>query len=179
MDSQNTETGTGTVPGGELAPDNQRQARIARADRYLKEDLRDQRGWYSNKAAINKAWAQRLGLIIIAAGALTTFLQIFGAELWVRLVAGILGVIVVLAQGVQRIWRFDETWRGYRIGSERMKREWRLYLNGAGEYAALADEDEAYRHFVEAIEQIIAEEQQIYWEKRGKPVLTDRASTPP
>lgn len=60
-----------------------------------------------------------------------------------------------------------------------MKREQRLYLNGAGDYAALADEDAAYRHFVEAIEQILAEEQQIYWEKRGKPVLTDQAPTPP
>lgn len=128
---------------------------------------------------INKSWAQKLGLIIIAAGVLTTFLQIFGAELWVRLATGLLGVIVALPQGVQRIWRFDETWRGYRIGSERMKREQRLYLNGAGDYAALADEDAAYRHFVEAIEQILAEEQQIYWEKRGKPVLTDQAPTPP
>lgn len=176
MNSPNPETGTSIVAVIEPT-DKQRQERINRAELYFKEDLRDQRGWYGRKAATNKAWAQRLGLIIIAAGALTTFLQIFGAELWVRLATGILGVTIALAQGVQRIWQFDESWRGYRVGSERMKREWRLYLNGAGDYAALADEDAAYRHFVEAIEQIIAEEQQIYWEKRGKPVATDQTST--
>ena len=44
-----------------------------------------------------------------------------------------------------------------------MKREDRRYVNGAGSYAAIADEDEAYRAFVVAVEQIIAEESQLYW----------------
>jgi hypothetical protein len=56
---------------------------------------------------------------------------------------------------------------GYRIASERMKRERRLYVNRAGPYRDLEDEDEEFLHFVEAIETIIAEEQQIYWSGRG------------
>jgi hypothetical protein len=48
-----------------------------------------------------------------------------------------------------------------------MKRERRLYVNGAGEYRGLADEEEAFLRFVEAIEAIVAEEQRIYWQKRG------------
>lgn len=52
-------------------------------------------------------------------------------------------------------------------------------LGGPLSYGTLVDQYEPDRHFVEAIEQIIAAEQQNYWEKRGKPVLTDQVSTPP
>jgi hypothetical protein len=41
----------------------------------------------------------------------------------------------------------------------------RLYVNGAGAYRQV-DEDEAYLRFVEAIEAVLAEEQQIYWQTR-------------
>lgn len=148
--------------------DTARNARKARAERYFSEDLRDQRGWYSRKASSNRTWAQRLGLTIIACGALITFLQIFAGAPWVTYATGALGVLVALIEGAQRIWKFDETWQGYRAASERMKRELRLYVNGAGDYAAIVDDDAAYRAFVVATEQIIAEEQQIYWQARAK-----------
>jgi hypothetical protein len=77
-----------------------------------------------------------------------------------------LGAIVVLFEGWQRISRYGETWTAYRTASERMKREQRLYVNGAGSYRNV-EEDEAYLRFVEAIEAIVAEEQQIYWQNRG------------
>ena len=70
-----------------------------------------------------------------------------------------------------------ETWTAYRTASERMKREQRLYVNGAGTYRNV-EEDEAYLRFVEAIEGILAEEQQIYWQngaanhQPGQPKLT-------
>jgi hypothetical protein len=63
--------------------------------------------------------------------------------------------------------RYAETWKASRIASERMKRERRLYVNGAGEYRELAGEEEAFLRFVEAVEGVIAEEQQIYWSRRG------------
>jgi hypothetical protein len=53
------------------------------------------------------------------------------------------------------------------MASERMKRERRLYVNGAGEYRGLADEEEAFLRFVEAVEMTVAEEQRIYWQNRG------------
>jgi hypothetical protein len=152
----------------DVALDATRKARTARADGYFRDDLRDQRGWYSRKASDNKTWGQRLGLTVIACGALITFLQIFAPAPWVNYVTGAFGVLVALIEGAQRIWKFDEMWRGYRVASERMKRELRLYVNGAGTYTEVADEDTAYRAFVTAIEQIIAEEQQIHWQSRGR-----------
>ena len=102
---------------------------------------------------------------VIGAGAATSFLQVFSPP-WVTIGTAALGALVVLLEGWQRIARYAETWVGYRTASERMKRERRLYVNGAGNYR-VTDEDEAYLRFVEAVEAIIAEEQQIYWQVRG------------
>ncbi len=45
-----------------------------------------------------------------------------------------LGVIVVVAKGIECIWDFDGTWLGYRKASEAMKREKRLFVNGAMDF---------------------------------------------
>jgi Protein of unknown function (DUF4231) len=156
----------------EAAVDERTAGRIARAKRYLDEHLRDQRGWYSKKASGFKRWSQGLAVTVLAAGGLTTVVQAFPGDFWWKLVTAVLGLIVVLAKGAERIWNFEATWQGYRKASERIKREYRLYINGAGVYREVADEEEAYLRFVEAIEQIIAEEQQIYWQSRvgdGRP----------
>jgi hypothetical protein len=151
--------------------------RAARAERYLQEDLKDQRGWYSQRASWFKARAQQLSLAVLAAGALTTFVQAFGNLPWVPVVTAFLGGLVVLAEGWQRIARYGEGWAAYRLASERIKREHRLYVNGAGEYRGLADEREAFLRFVENVEAIVAEEQQIFWQHRGGEPPSGR--TPP
>jgi hypothetical protein len=55
-----------------------------------------------------------------------------------------------------------------------MKRERRLYANGAGSYRDLTDEEAMFVHFVEAVEAIIAEEQQIYWRDRREEQVGSR-----
>jgi hypothetical protein len=148
-------------------PDPHSQARAARAERYFERDLAGQRGWYSTRATRLKARAQALGVTVVAAGAATTFFQVFGQVPWVPVVTALLGALVAVAEGWRQIARYDETWAAYRVASERMKREKRLYVNGAGEYRRPADEDEAFLWFVEAVEAILAEEQQIYWRDRS------------
>jgi hypothetical protein len=140
--------------------------RQARAEQYFEQDLRGQRSWYSERASTYKQRTQVLGLLVIGAGALTSFVQVFTPRPWVPVVTAALGTVVVLIEGWQRIARYGETWTAYRTASERMKREQRLYVNGAGAYCNV-EEDEAHLRFVEAIEAILAEEQQIYWQNRG------------
>ena len=140
--------------------------RDALAERYFKNDLADQRTWYSQKAGLYKTRSEQLALLTIVLGALITFFQVFGTERWVPIVSGLIGAIVAIAAGWQRIARYSETWVSYRTASERMKRERRLYTHGAGSYRGLP-EREAYLTFVEAIEGIIAEEQNIFWRERG------------
>jgi Protein of unknown function (DUF4231) len=140
--------------------------RDALAERYFKNDLADQRRWYSEKAGLFKTRSELLALLTIVLGALITFIQVFGAAPWVPVVSGAIGAIVAVSAGWQRIARYSESWMSYRTASERMKRERRLYTHGAGSYRGLP-EREAYLTFVEAIEGVIAEEQNIFWRDRG------------
>jgi len=142
-------------------------ARDVRAEHYFEHDLAGQRGWYGERAAGFRARTQALGLTVIAAGAAATFLQVFGGARWVAVATALLGALVALAEGWRQIARYDEAWAAYRQASEQMKRERRLYGNGAGEYRGVADEEEAFLRFVEAVEAIVAEEQHIYWKNRG------------
>jgi predicted ATPase len=51
--------------------------REARAERYFEQDLKGQREWYGKRASAYKNYTQILGLIVIAAGTATSFLQVF------------------------------------------------------------------------------------------------------
>lgn len=136
---------------------------------YFDKTLAGQRQWYSRNGTAYKRRGELLGLFIISAGALTAFIPAFGAAPWVGIVTGALGALIAIVEGWQRIARYAEGWMAYRVASERMKREQRLYLTGAGHYRTVAGEDDAFLLFVEAIEAIIAEEQQIYWRERVPP----------
>ena len=90
-----------TVPAPPV--DDATARRIARARQYLGEHLEDQRGWYDRKASRYKRWAQWLAFIVLAAGGLTTLVQIFPAETApnvATIVTCLLGLIVVLAKGL-------------------------------------------------------------------------------
>jgi hypothetical protein len=147
--------------------DPQVVARETRAKQYIEHDLAGQRRWYSERASRFKTRAQALGLGVVAAGAITSFVQVFHDASWVPVLTALLGTLVAVAEGWRQIARYDETWAGYRLASERMKREQRLYMNCAGEYRDLIDETEAFLHFVEVIEAIVAKEQHIYWRNRN------------
>ena len=143
--------------------------RQQRADEYFRVHLNGQREWYSRKASSYKQWGHILSIVVIACGALIPVVQLLPTNpntIWVTMLTAGLGLIVTLAKGIDRIGKFEESWVSYRKASESMKREYRLYINHAGLYTALEDETQAYRRFVEQIEQIIAEEQQIFWQSR-------------
>src|SRR5262245_58216555 len=98
----------------EAAVDERTAGRIARAKHYLEVQLENQRSWYSKKSSLYKRWSQWLAVTVLAAGGLTTVVQIVPGGLPVKLGTAVLGLIVVLAKGVERIWNFEETWQGYR-----------------------------------------------------------------
>jgi len=118
---------------GAIEPTSLKAAREARADEYFERDLAGQRAWYSDRASQFRKRAQALGLGIIAAGVATSFLQVFGAP-WIPMATAGIGALVAIGEGWRQIARYDETWAAYRVASERMKREKRLYANEAGEF---------------------------------------------
>ncbi|MEN8178946.1 MAG: DUF4231 domain-containing protein [Pseudomonadota bacterium] len=159
----------------ETNPQENFNQRISLADTYLNEHLEGQEGWYNSKATNYKMWSKWLGLLIIAAGAGTTLVQIWatGAEPtsvgWTAIVTALLGVLVILAKGIERLWTFDENWLNYRQASEAIKREKRYYINAAGPYRDENNESAAYRLFVERVEDIIMAEQHTFWQNSGRP----------
>lgn len=156
--------------------------RQQRADEYFQLHLNGQREWYAKKASSYKQWGQILSVLVIACGALVSVIQLVPIESgtgvrWTAILTAFLGLIITLAKGIDRIGKFEESWVSYRKASESMKREYRLYINNAGSYAGMEDEERAYRHFVEQTEQIIAEEQQIFWQNRDSENNEQKPST--
>lgn len=157
----------------EIANNEQRAAREQYADQ-LKE-FNSQKSWYSGRAGQFKSRAQRLDLLIIAAGALVTALPAAGkvlgttAELVVDFALIALGVTIVVSQGIQRVFRYAEVWPEYRLASERMKREWRLFINSAPPYNS--DEDTARTSYVCRLDEIMADEQKIFFDRQREILL--------
>ncbi len=150
-----------------------RRAQMAKEYFEAEHNLEYQEEWYSAKAGAYKAWHHWLGLVVLAAGSATSLIQVWAPSSpeaplhWVTIVTAALGVLVVLAKGIERIWDFDGAWTAYRQASEAMKRERRLFVNGAGPYVETPDDDKAYVLFVNRIEEIIAGEGEIFWSSRS------------
>jgi hypothetical protein len=83
-------------------------AREVCAEGFFERDLAGQRGWYGMRASRFKTHAQILGIAVVAAGADTSFLQVFGGALWVSVMTALLGALVALAEGWRQIARYDE-----------------------------------------------------------------------
>lgn len=148
--------------------DDRRESRMAFADTLA--EFNDQRAWYSRKAGTFKERAQRIDMAIIGAGALIAVLPVLKPESathWTAIAASILGGAIVIFQGLHRVFRYSEIWREYRLASERMKREWRMFVNRAEPYDCA--ETEAQRLYITNLEKIIAEEQKIFFDRIHNP----------
>lgn len=139
-----------------------RDARAAYADSL--DEFEEQRAWYSARAGQFKARARWIDMLIIVAGALIAALPPLRATLGDRIdyLFAALGLAIVVAQGMQRIYRYSEIWPEYRLASERMKRERRLFVHAAGPYPP--DDTAAGALYVERLETILADEQKIFFD---------------
>jgi len=165
------------IPAGSDLKDQAYKVRAAFADRYYNEDLKKQRQWYSNKANALKKRGETIAFLVIFLGAATTFIQALPGGPWKSIVSAALGASIVIVEGWKKIARYDDTWRSYRAASERMKHERRLYVNAAGPYEE-HDEEKARKLFVSAVEDIISEEQQLFWSIRHGEGRLARADAP-
>jgi len=162
---------TDHAEGTEVAiEDEDHEWRLARARRYFDEDLQGQRKWYGRKAARLKNCHIYTSFVIIGAGAATSVLQIWSGAgtFWIGFATALLGALVVVTKGAQDLYKYQETWLSYRKASESMKRELRLFVNARGPYRSAASNEEAYGRFVERVEQVIAEEQNIFFDRQSE-----------
>ena len=127
-------------------------------DTYINERLEDQIKWYDQKSSSNQnrfkkcKWAEMAlgGIIAVLTPAITN------CELIKYLIAASSAGIVILV-ALHGLHNFHENWIEYRKTSELLKNEKYTYLNKAGVYKELSD-DERFILLVERCESIISHE---------------------
>jgi hypothetical protein len=115
------------------------------------ERLEDQFGWYDRKSRDNQRRYQWLKLLELAVAAALPVVAGVGSPVWVT--GGLAAVIVVL-EGVQHLYQFQEQWITYRSTAEALTRERYLYLARAGPYVG----EDRPRQLAERIEGLVSQE---------------------
>jgi hypothetical protein len=113
--------------------------------------LEDQLGWYSRKSVENQRLYKWLKLLEIAVAAVLPVVAAVHSPVWVT--GGLAAVIVVL-EGAQHLYQFQEHWITYRSTAEALKHERYLYLAEAGPYAS----DNRHGQLAERLEGLISQE---------------------
>jgi len=115
------------------------------------ERLEDQIGWYDRKGNFNQHTFKWFKVVEIGAAGLVPLFSGFKLP-WV---AGSLGVLIAILEGVLQLNQYHHNWITYRSTCESLKHEKYLYLAGAGPYAAAAS---PHALLAERIESLVSQE---------------------
>ena len=110
--------------------------------------LDEQIAWYDKKSSLNQRWFKTLKIAQIAAGALIPFTSSVGAP---ASVAGALGVLIVIFEGLQSLSQYQRNWVAYRATCEQLTQEKFLWLAKAGTYSSAASPDAFLAERIEAL----------------------------
>jgi hypothetical protein len=113
--------------------------------------LDDQLDWYDRKSAFSKRWYIRLRLAALVSAAAVPITSTFGHSA----VTSVLGVVIVIVEGVQQLNDFHENWMRYRSTAESLKHEKYLHAALAGPYHA---SDDPKRLLAERVEELVSTE---------------------
>ncbi len=119
--------------------------------------LEEQISWYDRKSTHCQRSYKRLKIAQISAASLIPFVaglriegHIFGTAVQ-SLLAGTLGIVVVLLEALQHTNKYHELWITYRSTCEALKHEKYLYLARAGPYRTTDDHVQLLAERVEAL----------------------------
>jgi hypothetical protein len=115
------------------------------------ERLEDQLNWYDRKSGDNQRRYKWLKLLELAVAAALPVVAGMRSPVWVT--GGLAAVIVVL-EGAQHLYQFQEHWITYRSTAEALKHERFLYLAKAGPYAG----EDRHPQLAERLEGLISQE---------------------
>jgi Protein of unknown function (DUF4231) len=87
--------------------------------------------WYDHRAGENQRLYKWLKLLELAVAAAVAVVAGVGSPVWVT---GGLAAVVVVLEGAQHLFQFQEHWITYRTTAESLKHEHYLYLARAGPY---------------------------------------------
>jgi Protein of unknown function (DUF4231) len=97
--------------------------------------LEEQIAWYDRKASNARRSFQYLKVLQIVTAAIVPVVAAVHAPVWV---VGGLGSLIVILEGLQQVFQFQENWINYRSTCESLRRERAFFLARAGPYAGAA-----------------------------------------
>ncbi len=126
--------------------------------KYLKERYEDEISWYDIRSSKNKRYYQcfQWAAIIISAS-LPAKVVLMPDGL--KLITVVFSVLLAIATGALKTFRFEENWINYRTIAETLKKEKHYYDAGTLEYATAEDRE---RLFVERVEALISRENTLW-----------------
>jgi hypothetical protein len=127
------------------------------------ERLEDQINWYSRKSGDNQRRYRWFKLLEIAVAASLPVVAAVHSPVW--LTGGLAAVVVVL-EGTQHLFQFQQNWITYRSTAEALKHERYLYLAKAGPYAQV----DRHRRLAERLEGLISQEHSKWTALQENPV---------
>ncbi len=113
--------------------------------------LEDQIGWYDRKSSDSQRRYKWLKLLELAIAASLPVVAGSDSSVWVT---GGLAAMIVVLEGTQHLYQFQEHWITYRSTAEALKHERFLYLAGAGPYLGA----DRHSQLAERIEGLISQE---------------------
>jgi hypothetical protein len=123
------------------------------AARAIWDRLEDQIGWYDRKSTSAKRWFIRLKLVeLIVAAAVPAIAAAKGPPA----VLTVLGSLVVVLEGSQHLFRFQEHWITYRATCEALRHERFLFIAETGPYAHVRNRRAL---LAERVEMLVSREQ--------------------
>ena len=108
------------------------------SDDPIMKRLEDQIAWYSGKSRAAQHTYKRLKVVEIIAAAMIPFIAGLNFR-YVAMVAGGLGVLVTVIEGLIHLNQYQQNWTSYRSTSEGLKHEKFMYLGKAGPYSTATD----------------------------------------
>lgn len=125
------------------------------ANEYLETRVHEQMHWMEQKSAHNQQWYKILKLIELVCAAAIPFLAgFYPVYSFFPLLTALMGVIIVISNGLQQLNHFHENWINYRTAIESIKREKFLFLSGASPY----NDADAFKLFVYNFENLLSNE---------------------
>jgi hypothetical protein len=94
--------------------------------------LEDQIAWYEDKSGASQRWYKRVKVVeLVIAAAVPPLAGLEASPVVVSIVAS----MVVVLEGLQHLFQWNEHWIAYRSTAEALKHERYLFLANAGLYA--------------------------------------------
>lgn len=141
-----------TLPG----PPSENEQGLFTPDGYIRERLEQYQGWYDRKAVATKARYLRIRTATVVGGAAVPALINIDAR-YIRAVATLLSLMVVILVSLESVYHYREQWKNYRSTEQLLGHEKIFFLTRTGPYEGLAA-DQAFTLIVERVEGAIAAE---------------------